>query len=65
VTGLLADALGFWLVATAACSALLGTVVAGQAAMARARRPRPRRRRSASAGAGVPSALDRGAGPRA
>jgi hypothetical protein len=63
VSGLLADALGLWLVATAACSALLGTVVAGQAAVARARRPRPQRRRCA--GASVPSALGRGAGPRA
>jgi hypothetical protein len=63
VSDLLADALGLWAVATAACTALLGTVVAGQAAVDRARRPRQRPRRRAAEG--VPSPPGRGAGPRA
>lgn len=44
MSSLLADVLGFWLVATAACSALLALVVAVQGAVARTRRRRSVRR---------------------
>jgi hypothetical protein len=44
VSSLLADVLGFWLLATAGCSALLAAVVGVQGALERARRRREVRR---------------------
>ncbi len=44
MSALLADVLGLWLVATAACSALLALVVGVQGALARTRRRRSVRR---------------------
>ncbi len=62
MTGLLADVLVLGLVVTATCSALLATVMAGQAAVARARRARPWRRRAVAAV--LLPRVGRAAGPR-